>query len=81
VYAVIPPMALTILTRLVPHAFGPRWATVAAGVVAQMLTFLFAGATALLYVREIDPNAPHRLRHGLREGGFVNDRVYPPSRG
>jgi hypothetical protein len=48
VYAVIPPMALTILTRLVPHAFGPRWATAGAGALAQVLTVLFAGTTAML---------------------------------
>ena len=64
VYAVIPPMALTILTRFVPHAFGPRWATAAAGAGAQVLTVLFAGATTMLYVREIDPEAPERLRYG-----------------
>jgi uncharacterized membrane protein len=64
VYAVIPPMALTILTRLVPHAFGPRLATAAAGAIAQLLTVLFAGATAMLYLREIDPDAPERLRNG-----------------
>ena len=64
VYAVIPPMALTILTRFVPHAFGPRIATAAAGAVAQVLTVLFAGAAALLYLREIDPEAAERLRYG-----------------
>lgn len=68
VYALVPPMALTLLTRLVPHAFGPRWATAAAGAVAQLLTVLFAGATALLYIREIDPQAPERLRHGPQGG-------------
>jgi len=64
VYALIPPMAFTILTRAIPHAFGPRLATAAAGAVAQVLTALFAGATAMLYLREIDPEAPQRLRHG-----------------
>lgn len=64
VYAVVPPMALTILTRFVPHAFGPRVATAAAGAAAQVLTVLFAGATALLYIREVDPEAPERLRYG-----------------
>ena len=71
VYALIPPMALTVLTRLVPHAFGPRWATAAAGAVAQVLTVLFAGATAMLYLREIDPDAPERLREA---GGVDSGR-------
>jgi len=66
VYAVIPPMALTILTRFVPHAFGPRWATAIAGAAAQLLTVLFAGATTLLYIREVDPDAPERLRYELQ---------------
>jgi hypothetical protein len=64
VYAVVPPMAFTILTRFVPHAFGSRLLTAGIGAAAQVLTVLFAGATALLYLREVDPGAPDRLRYG-----------------
>jgi hypothetical protein len=60
-YAVVPPMALTIVTRVAPDVFGSRAVTAFAGVVAQLLTMFFAGAVTLLYVREIDPEVTARL--------------------
>lgn len=64
VYALIPPLALTILARLIPHALGSKALTAGVGAAAQLISTLFAGATALLYLREIDPQAAERLRYG-----------------
>ena len=63
-YVLIPPMALTIVTRFVPEAFGSRAVTALAGALAQLLTMLFAGATVLLYIRDVDPDAADRRHHG-----------------
>lgn len=63
-YAVVPPMALTIVVRVAPNVFGSRAVTALAGVAAQLLTMLFAGAVTLFYIREVDPQAVTRL-HAL----------------
>jgi hypothetical protein len=63
-YAVVPPLALSIVVRVVPGLLGSHAVTGLAGAVAQMLTMLFAGAIAIFYVREVDPSAPERLRDG-----------------
>jgi hypothetical protein len=60
-YAVVPPMALTIVARVAPNMFGSRAVTASAGVAAQLLTMLFAGAVTLFYIREVDPQAVTRL--------------------
>lgn len=60
-YAVVPPMAFTIVARAAPTVFGSRALTALAGVAAQLLTMLFAGAVTLLYVREVDPDSLTRL--------------------
>jgi hypothetical protein len=60
-YAVVPPMALTIVTRVTPNVFGSRLVTALAGVAAQLLTMFFAGAVTLLYLRDVDPEAVTRL--------------------
>ena len=63
-YALVPPMAVTIVTRATPSVFGSRAVTALAGAAAQLLTVLFAGATTLLYIREVDPQGPDRVRYG-----------------
>ena len=63
-YALVPPLAITIVARATPELFGTRVITAAAGALAQMLTVLFAGATTLLYIREVDPAGPDRVRYG-----------------
>ena len=63
-YALVPPMAVTIVTRATPSVFGSRAVTAVAGAAAQLLTVLFAGATTLLYIREVDPQGPDRVRYG-----------------
>jgi len=63
-YALVPPLAVTIVARATPGLFGSRAVTALAGAVAQLLTVLFAGATTLLYIREIDPQGPDRVRYG-----------------
>ena len=55
-------MAFTIVARAAPTVFGSRALTALAGVAAQLLTMLFAGAVTLLYVREVDPDSLTRLR-------------------
>jgi len=75
-YAVVPPMALTIVARVAPTVFGSRVVTALAGVAAQLLTMLFAGAVTLFYIREVDPQAvtrlhelPYRGRQALSAAG------------
>jgi len=62
-YALVPPMAFTILARAAPTVFGSRAVTAVAGLAAQLLTMFFAGAVTLLYIREVDPESLARL-HG-----------------
>jgi hypothetical protein len=61
-YAVVPPMALTIVTRITPDVLGSRTVTALTGAAAQVLTMLFAGAVTLLYIRDVDPDAVAHLR-------------------
>ena len=63
-YALVPPLAITIVARATPGVFGSRVVTAAAGAAAQLLTLLFAGATTLMYIREVDPDGPDRVRYG-----------------
>ena len=63
-YVLVPPLAITIVARATPGVFGSRAVTAFAGAAAQLLTVLFAGATTLLYIREVDPHGPDRVRYG-----------------
>ena len=63
-YVLVPPLAITIVARATPGLFGSRAVVAVAGAAAQLLTVLFAGATTLLYIREVDPSGPDRVRYG-----------------
>ena len=70
-YAIVPPLAISIVTRATPGIFGSRLVTALAGVAAQLLTLLFAGATTLFYIREVDPGGPDRVRYGPVRADFA----------
>jgi hypothetical protein len=60
-YVIVPPLAITVVARLAPAAFGSAVVPAVAGAAGHLLTMLFAGATTFLYVREVDADAPTRL--------------------